>query len=126
MGKAIRMSRAASLLSSTSFSGPGSPYHWSSRNLVLAGAPSQRSAAQRSDLSAVQLATGLDLFLRYPQSMTGATDSITVYRSADTNAEEDAATIRDALISAGLHPEVVDDDTPGVVEGTFEVRVPPF
>jgi len=57
--------------------------------------------------------------------MTGATDSITVYRSADTNAEEDAATIRDALISAGLHPEVVDDDTPGVVEGTFEVRVPP-
>jgi hypothetical protein len=57
--------------------------------------------------------------------MTGATDSITVYRSGDMTAEEDAATVRDALISAGLHPEVVGDDTPGVVEGTCEVRVPP-
>jgi hypothetical protein len=56
--------------------------------------------------------------------MTGATNSITVYRSGDMNAEEDAATVRDALISAGLHPEVVGDDTPGVVEGTCEVRVP--
>ena len=56
--------------------------------------------------------------------MTGATDSITVYRSGDMNAEEDATTVRDALLARGLHPEIVGDDTPGVVEGTFEVRVP--
>ncbi|HUS05954.1 MAG TPA: hypothetical protein VMZ52_06655 [Bryobacteraceae bacterium] len=56
--------------------------------------------------------------------MIGATGSITVYRSADMNAEDDATAVRDALLAAGLHPELLGDTTPGVVEGSYEVRVP--
>lgn len=56
--------------------------------------------------------------------MTGETELTTVYRSADSNAEQDALAIQDLLLKGGFNPEVFNDNTPGVVEGTYEVRVP--
>lgn len=52
------------------------------------------------------------------------TDLVTVYRSADTDAEDDAMTARDVLRDAGLAAILCGDDSPGVVEGSWEVRVP--
>ena len=48
----------------------------------------------------------------------------TVYRSADRNAETDATAIKNLLMKGGLNPVLLDDTTPGVVAGTWEVRVP--
>lgn len=56
--------------------------------------------------------------------MHDATESVTVFRSLDPAAESDAARVRELLSGAGLDAVVFDDNTPGVVEGTFEVRVP--
>lgn len=42
----------------------------------------------------------------------------------DSNAEEDCETIVDMLTEQGLKAVMVDDTSPGVPEGTFEVRVP--
>ena len=56
--------------------------------------------------------------------MSMATDLITVYRSADMNAEEDATAVRNMLMKNGFNAVVADHKTPGVVEGTWEVRVP--
>jgi hypothetical protein len=56
--------------------------------------------------------------------MNVPSDLVTVYRSADQNADQDAALVQEKLTNAGFHPEVFTDDTPGVVSGTFEVRVP--
>jgi Putative prokaryotic signal transducing protein len=52
------------------------------------------------------------------------TDLVIVYRSADMNAEEDAIAVRNLLIKNGLNAQTFDDRSPGVVEGTWEVRVP--
>ncbi len=49
---------------------------------------------------------------------------VTVFRSADPNAEEQATVARDMLLNAGYDAEVFDDSAPGVPEGAFEVRVP--
>ncbi len=49
---------------------------------------------------------------------------VTVFRSADPNAEEQATVARDMLINAGYDAEVFDDSASGVPEGAFEVRVP--
>ena len=49
----------------------------------------------------------------------------TVYRSADANAGTDASAVKNLLIKSGLNPVLVDDTAPGVVNGTWEVRVPP-
>lgn len=51
-------------------------------------------------------------------------DLVTVFRSADPNAEEQATVARDMLIKAGLDADVFDDSAPGVPEGAYEVRVP--
>jgi hypothetical protein len=51
------------------------------------------------------------------------TDLVIVYRSADMDAEEDATAVRNLLIKNGLNPQLFDDRSPGVVEGTWEVRV---
>lgn len=56
--------------------------------------------------------------------MTGKDELITVYRSADSNAEQDALAIQDLLQKAGFHSELFSDAAPEVVEGTYEVRVP--
>ncbi len=49
---------------------------------------------------------------------------VTVFRSADPDAEDQASAVRDKLTGAGLGAEVFDDSAPGVPEGAFEVRVP--
>jgi hypothetical protein len=51
-------------------------------------------------------------------------DLVIVYRSADMNAEDDATAVRNLLIKNGLNAQTFDDRSPGVVEGTWEVRVP--
>lgn len=51
-------------------------------------------------------------------------DSVTVYRSTERNAEQDATAVKNLLIQSGLNPELCDDNTPGIEDGTFEVRVP--
>ena len=50
---------------------------------------------------------------------------ITVFRSADPTAEEDAAAARDRLAEQGVPAVLLGDSEPGIVVGTFEVRVPP-
>lgn len=50
-------------------------------------------------------------------------DLITVYRSADMNAREDATAVRDKLASEGIDAQLAGDMAPGVVDGTWEVRV---
>jgi hypothetical protein len=49
---------------------------------------------------------------------------ITVFRSMDAEAKEDAESIVDLLTDAGISPALLDDSAPGVPEGVFEVRVP--
>jgi hypothetical protein len=49
---------------------------------------------------------------------------VTVFRSADPDAEEQVAAVRELLQEAGLTAEVLDDSAPGVPAGAFEVRVP--
>lgn len=49
---------------------------------------------------------------------------ITVFRSPYHNAREEAERIREMLLEAGIDAVVVDSSSPGVVSGTFEVRVP--
>jgi hypothetical protein len=51
---------------------------------------------------------------------------VTIYRSADSNAETDATAVRNLLIKGGLNPELLDDKAPGVVPGSWEVRVPEY
>jgi hypothetical protein len=49
---------------------------------------------------------------------------VTVFRSADHSAEDEAIEIHDRLAEAGIEAVVLGDDAPGVIEGTWEVRVP--
>src|SRR6266540_2348361 len=56
--------------------------------------------------------------------MTEQTEYVTVFRSADEDADEQASAVCDLLRDAAFHPELLDDDAPGVVEGSYEVRVP--
>lgn len=55
--------------------------------------------------------------------MTDQADLITVYRSADMNAEQDATGVRNLLLRNGIDAQLLDDKAPGVVPGTWEVRV---
>jgi hypothetical protein len=48
---------------------------------------------------------------------------ITVFRSADESAGEDAAKVQEMLQQAGVSAALVDDTAPGVPSGTYEVRV---
>jgi Putative prokaryotic signal transducing protein len=52
-------------------------------------------------------------------------DLITVFRSMDASAKEDAENILEMLTDAGLEAVLLDDSSPGVPEGVFEVQVPP-
>jgi len=57
--------------------------------------------------------------------MLGVMDElVTVFRSADESAREDAAEIAEILNSEGMAATLLDDDAPGVPEGVWEVRVP--
>ena len=51
-------------------------------------------------------------------------DLVTVFRSADPSAEEDARQAHDLLVAEGLPARLLDDKAPGVMEGCYEVRVP--
>ena len=62
--------------------------------------------------------------MRYSLSMSMETDLVIVYRSADMNAEQDASAVRNLLIANGIDAQLFDDKSQGVVEGTWEVRVP--
>jgi hypothetical protein len=52
-------------------------------------------------------------------------DMVTVFRSADESAEEDAMAIREMLEAEGIDVVVLDDSAPGVPEMAWEVRVAP-
>lgn len=56
--------------------------------------------------------------------MNEQSDLVTVFRSADVNAQDEAEQIRDLLAEAGLSPVLLDDNALGVPEGVFEVCVP--
>lgn len=56
--------------------------------------------------------------------MADERELVTVFRSADANGETEAHDIHDLLTEAGLHSSVLDDSHPGVVQGSWEVRVP--
>jgi hypothetical protein len=56
--------------------------------------------------------------------MTGEAGFITVYRSADQNAEEDATAVHSVLVRNGIEARLCDDKVVGVVPGSYEVRVP--
>lgn len=51
-------------------------------------------------------------------------ETVTVFRSADENAQEEASAILDMLADAGLNAMLVTDDYPGVPKGAVEIRVP--
>ncbi len=57
--------------------------------------------------------------------MSSDAELITVFRSADEDARDDAAAIRELLTAEGLQAVVLDDSAPGVPEGAWEVQVPP-
>jgi hypothetical protein len=48
---------------------------------------------------------------------------ITVFRSADESAKEEAEGVRQMLLDAGIPAVLLDDTAPGLVVGTYEVRV---
>lgn len=56
--------------------------------------------------------------------MSDSTGYATIFRSTDENAEDDAWGVAELLCAQGFHAVAVDDKTPGVVQGTWEVRVP--
>ncbi|MFN7924845.1 MAG: hypothetical protein U0Q16_32375 [Bryobacteraceae bacterium] len=56
--------------------------------------------------------------------MASPSDLVTVFRSADRNAADEAASVLDLLADAGLNPAMFDDSAPGVPMGAYEVRVP--
>ncbi len=56
--------------------------------------------------------------------MAAENELVTVFRSADADAEEQASILREMLANAEIPAEVFDDSAPGVPEGAFEVRVP--
>jgi len=51
-------------------------------------------------------------------------DLVTVYRSMDADAREDADCILELLTDEGIQAVMLDDSAPGVPKGVFEVRVP--
>jgi hypothetical protein len=54
--------------------------------------------------------------------MNGDTEMLTVFRSADGDAEDDAKAIGEMLNSQGIAAVVLDDSAPGVPKGAWEVR----
>jgi hypothetical protein len=56
--------------------------------------------------------------------MSSAADLVTVYRSMDATAKADCETLLAVLAEHQFDAVLLEDDTPNVPEGTFEVRVP--
>lgn len=57
--------------------------------------------------------------------MNNEANLITVYRSMDADAKEDAEGILELLDDEGIQAVLLDDSAPGVPEGVFEVQVKP-
>lgn len=55
--------------------------------------------------------------------MSDSAEQVTVYRSMDATAKDDCESIVDMLAAADISATIVDDTSPGVPEGTFEVQV---
>jgi hypothetical protein len=49
---------------------------------------------------------------------------VTVYRSADSSAEKEAHQVAAMLVREGINATLLDDNAPGVIVGSVEVRVP--
>ena len=49
---------------------------------------------------------------------------VTVYRSMDAEAKEDAECVVELLTDGGIRAVLLDDSAPGVPEGVFEIQVP--
>jgi len=56
--------------------------------------------------------------------MADERELVTVFRSAEADAETEADQIQTLLAEAGLRCGIFDDTNPGVVSGSWEVRVP--
>jgi aspartokinase len=56
--------------------------------------------------------------------MAGENELVTVFRSADADAEEQAGIVQEILARANIQAEIADDSAPGVPAGVFEVRAP--
>ena len=56
--------------------------------------------------------------------MSAERELVTVFRSADSTAKEDAEEVRELLVDAGLNPTLLGSNAPGVPVGAYEVRVP--
>ncbi len=52
-------------------------------------------------------------------------DMVTIFRSADEDAEEDARAVHELLKDEGIDSVLLDDSAPGVPSGAWEVQVPP-
>jgi hypothetical protein len=61
--------------------------------------------------------------LRYSRIMNGHVELVTAYRSADADADRDAAKVRAYLAANGINAVIYNDEQPGVVQGSCEVRV---
>jgi hypothetical protein len=70
------------------------------------------------------VAAGLAISCGILIGMNGPVNFVTVYRSADSDADTDATKVHQHLADNGLNPVIFNDDTPGVVQGSSEVRVP--
>jgi len=62
--------------------------------------------------------------LRYSLGMSENVNMVTAFRSADSSAEEEAEDILALLRETGIEAQLLDDRSPGVPTGVFEVRVP--
>ena len=56
--------------------------------------------------------------------MSDQPQEVTIFRSADSSAEEDAAEVRDVLLAGGVQARILGGSDPGVPAGAVEVRVP--
>ncbi len=56
--------------------------------------------------------------------MPADNELVTIFRTADADAEQQASVVCDMLANANIPGEVFDDSAPGVPEGVIEVRVP--
>lgn len=57
--------------------------------------------------------------------MNGEADLVTIYRSGDSDADRDAAKVQEYLAANGVRAMIFDAKDPGVVKGSYEVRVAP-
>lgn len=64
------------------------------------------------------------LTLRYPRVMNAAPELVTVYRSTDRSAQQDAEGVRNLFVRNGIDAQLLDSSTAGVPSGAFEIRVP--